>query len=318
MGEFSDDDIAKAIAASLKDAPPEEEIIPEPAALAFEEAVAICMQCSTQAPGAHAEEDMLCDQGCGRSAAAGFKTCCKSCAYLHKKKGFYGHDIACDVRCNGGTHPPWYWKCAKSWPNQFHQEVGGEYVKNMGTKLLQVDLPDCEVVKCERVEDAVLWSRYVVKRAEIRKRVVKIEDVKPETSKHIDFSANTTLDHDVNEVWLFHGTDADAAHAIAKSSFVLPKGPGGLFGPGAYFADSSLKSHEYAGDGELPDSKVMLLCRVTLGSIQHVGEPDRRARSMVLKDPNVDSILGNTGHREFIVYDTAQIYPEYILQYKKL
>lgn len=190
-------------------------------------------------------------------------------------------------------------------------------MRKMGTKLLQVALPDFEVIQCDRVEDAVLWARYVVKRAGIRERAVKIEDVSPATSKHIDFSANTTLDHDVNEVWLFHGTDANAARAIARSSFILPKGPGGLFGPGAYFADASSKSHEYAGDGDLPGSKVMLLCRVTLGCIKQVDGPDRRARSAVLQDPNVDSILGNTGHREFIVYDTAQIYPEYILHYKK-
>ena len=31
-------------------------------------------------------------------------------------------------------------------------------------------------------------------------------DVRPETAESIQYSANTTLDHSVNEMWLLHGT----------------------------------------------------------------------------------------------------------------
>ena len=85
-------------------------------------------------------------------------------AYLKKEKGLCGHDIGCDIRCSaasavramrmgqffdvapstvdipqpnasvsGGANeavcPPWYWKSASVWPEPFHEEIGGDYVK---------------------------------------------------------------------------------------------------------------------------------------------------------------------------------------------
>jgi len=201
------------------------------------------------------------------------------------------------------------------WPEPFHEEVGGDYVRKMGTKLLQAHMPDHKIIKCERIEDSLLWGRYVVKREEIRRRAVRIEDIKPETSKHIDYSANTTLDHSVNEVWLFHGTSDEASRGIAKSNFRIPKGVGGCFGPGAYFAEAAAKSNDYAEAGYIEGCKVLLLCRVTLGSVLKVEGTDRSAFKKVLENPDYDCVMGKTNYREFIVYDMAQIYPEYIMQY---
>ena len=36
----------------------------------------------------------------------------------------------------------------------------------MGTKILQRRLPDWKVIRCERIEDAVLWEKYTAKRAQ--------------------------------------------------------------------------------------------------------------------------------------------------------
>jgi hypothetical protein len=272
----------------------------------------------------------LCGEGCGRRCNVGadgkvFKTCCKSCPHLNGDKGFFGHDVCCDVRDNGGLCPPWYWKSASKWCKEggepFHEEVGGDYVRRMGTRLLQKSLPDHVVVKCERIEDAALWARYTAKRAEVRQRAVTIEDIKPETSESLDFSATTTLDEHVNEVWLFHGTEENAARAIAKSNFRMPSSAGN-FGKGAYFAEAAKKSHQYsrcAGgseDDQLTGCRIMLLCRVTLGNMKVVEGTDRQAERLV-KDPNIDSVLGKTDFREFLVYDVAQIYPEYIMWYKE-
>ena len=86
---------------------------------------------------------------------------------------------------------------------------------------------------------------------------MKRADVQPETAESIQYSANTTLDHLVNEVWLLHGcwacmppsavhrgTSEDAAKAISHSNF-LPSS-GGCFGSGIYFADDARKSNQYA------------------------------------------------------------------------
>eukprot|EP00931_Biecheleriopsis_adriatica_P118744 TRINITY_DN94072_c0_g1_i1.p1 TRINITY_DN94072_c0_g1~~TRINITY_DN94072_c0_g1_i1.p1 ORF type:complete len:282 (-),score=60.91 TRINITY_DN94072_c0_g1_i1:223-1029(-) len=261
-----------------------------------------------------------CENGCGRECAPVgrdgrvFKSCCRSCAHL-KKEGKSGHDIECDIRANDAVCPPWYWSAAAKWPELFQEEVGGEYVKQMGTKILQRRLPDREVVRCLRVEDAVLWEKYAAKRAQIRERAVAIEDIKPETSESISFSAKTTLDQSVNEVWLLHGTSEEAAKAIAKSNF--NGSSGGCFGPGTYFADDAKKSNQYAKGATEDGCKIMLLCRVTLGGVKKLEPGQDRTADRFFDDPNIDSVLGFTDTREFVVYDSAQIYPEYIMYYKQ-
>ncbi|CAJ1334832.1 unnamed protein product [Effrenium voratum] len=114
---------------------------------------------------------VLCRNACGRECGKGadgrvFTTCCKSCAFLKEKHGYCGHDIDCDIRANDAVCPPWYWKAAAEWPGSFHEEVGGEYVKEMGTKILRRRLPEWRVLRCERIEDAVLWDKYTAKRAQ--------------------------------------------------------------------------------------------------------------------------------------------------------
>jgi len=226
-----------------------------------------------------------------------------------------GHDIDCDIRANEAVCPPWYWKSAAVWPEPFHEEVGGGYVKEMGTKILQRRLPDWTVVRCERIEDALLWEKYTAKRAQLRERKVRRADIKPETAESIQYSANTTLDHRVNEVWLLHGTSEDAAKAISKSNFTSSSG--GCFGSGIYFADDARKSNQYATRTE-ENLKIMLLCRVALGGIMTLPEGQDRTADRYASDPNIDSILGFTDNKEFVVYDPAQVYPEYIMYYKEM
>ncbi|CAJ1452888.1 unnamed protein product, partial [Effrenium voratum] len=247
---------------------------------------------------------VLCRNACGRECGKGadgrvFTTCCKSCAFLKEKHGYCGHDIDCDIRANDAVCPPWYWKAAAEWPGSFHEEVGGEYVKEMGTKILRRRLPEWRVLRCERIEDAVLWDKYTAKRAQIRERGVRKADIQPETAESIQFSANTTLDHGVNEVWLLHGTSEEAAK--------------GCFGTGVYFADDAKKSNQYAKGRTEDNCKIMLLCRVILGNVMVLPKGQDRTADRFAEDPHVDAILGTTDTREFVVYDTAQIYPEYIL-----
>lgn len=296
---------------------------------AFDKFNSCCTACKGSA-GPHTddcEKKSLCSEGCGRrkfrdESGKQYATCCKSCSFLHKSKGFFGHDALCDVRDNDGSNPPWYWHAAKKWPAAFHNEEEGEYVKDMGTKLIQKSLPKAHVEKCVRIEDSALWKKYADKRAEIRKRAIKIEDIKPETMDSMEYSAKTTLDPGVNEFWLFHGTSEEAATAIAKSNFKLPSCAGN-FGKGAYFAEASAKSNQYAQEDKKGDCKIMMLCRVTLGNMKELPakKTDMKAERFVdvecdVQDREFDSVLGKTDYREFLVYDVEQIYPEYIMHYK--
>lgn len=279
------------------------------------------------------------------------------------------------------------------WPAAFHKEQGGEYVRKMAEKLLQLTMPDRTVSSCIRVEDSVLWECYVQKRREMRERMLIAQggawqevrgrisagedmmvetmtveeakvladalpgcagfchkghptkspveiffkslwditvysspwtsykqksEIKPKTSEYIGFSANTTLDHFVNEVWLLHGTSQEGAEAIVQSNFRLP-GLSGCFGKGIYFGEDAVKCDQYAKpveEGDHEGSKVMLLCRVILGNVYHIEHGTDRDAERLVDDPDFDSVVGVAHkHREFLVYDVSQVFPEYIFHY---
>lgn len=60
--------------------------------------------------------------------------------------------------------------------------------------------------------------------------------------------AGLKLDSAINEVLLFHGTDATRVGSVADQGLKLGFGNGGLFGGGLYFCESISKSDEYAAD----------------------------------------------------------------------
>jgi len=145
-----------------------------------------------------------------------------------------------------------------------------------------------------------------------------VEDVKPETSQSIAYSASTTLDHGVNEVWLLHGTSEECAKLISTSNF--RGSSGGCFGSGVYFADDAQKSGQYATGRTADGCKVMLLCRVVLGNIKALPNGQDREADRFAKDPNVDCVVGcaDGRSREFVVFDASQVYPEYVMYYKSV
>lgn len=199
----------------------------------------------------------------------------------------------------------------------YHDEVEEEYVKSMGSKLVRASKATGGVVKCVRVQDSQAWAAYARKRAEIRNRhPPELKDLKPQTSELLDYSAVRTLDHSVNEVWLFHGTSEDAAKSIARNDFRLPSGMGN-FGKGLYFADAAAKSWSYA-NSTADGSKVIMLCRVLLGNLKSISGTDRNGERHVV-GTEYDSLMGiaDSTHREFLVYDVAQVYPEYIMYCRK-
>jgi len=61
---------------------------------------------------------------------------------------------------------------------------------------------------------------------------------------------NDNLLTELNECFLFHGTNHDVKEAIIKKGFDARLGnQNALFGPGNYFAESSTKADQYAGNG---------------------------------------------------------------------
>lgn len=159
-----------------------------------------------------------------------------------------------------------------------------------------------KVHKVERVENLYLWKTYAAKRADMCLEASK-NTMKPvgELSNSQPVStAGSMLDDalipEINECYLFHGTETSALSGITAQGIDHRLSSARvLFGRGTYFAESSSKADQYAGDVPIhsglficlracldvdvyfTDPKnsrtqvgkplVMLLCRVLLGNV---------------------------------------------------
>merc|ERR1712039_487438 len=107
-------------------------------------------------------------------------------------------------------------------------------------------------------------------------------------------------------------------------SFACKKG---LFGAGLYFAEHVSKSDEYAQqnkEGQFP----IIVCRVTLGRMNYVPHQNPTTDPGINKlvdsclKGDYHSVLGDRKkargtYREFIVYNQFQVYPHFIVWYKR-
>jgi len=125
---------------------------------------------------------------------------------------------------------------------------------------------------------------------------------------------------------LFHGTNPSSAISILKSGFRLNhagKSTGTMFGYGIYLAECSSKSDEYAmddGANTYPGLRALLVCRCLVGNPYIVHKAgDYLAEA---KKASSDCILGDrevavNTYREFVFFDESQVYPEYVVIYKR-
>merc|ERR1712079_495348 len=137
------------------------------------------------------------------------------------------------------------------------------------------------------------------------------------------------VDKAINEAWLWHGTSEAGAAGITDTDFDLVRAgtaTGSLFGRGLYFAESCMKADEYAAQ----DSRglcPLLLSRVVLGRVRYCDakEPSLIASSLEAscKGGGFHSVIGDREkvrgtYREFIVFDNDQVYPEYVVWYRRV
>lgn len=187
----------------------------------------------------------------------------------------------------------------------------------------------------QRVENSRLWVQYITARASIKAKrphkctsLNKPTPVKTMQNPHAILSG---VDNHVNEVYLWHGTSPVAAASIAKTGFnmdMVGKTTGTMFGNGVYFAESSSKSDEYAkadSEGLFPGLCCLILCRVVMGESISMGQGGEKVHNTIyaaLEGGAFESILGDRAaavgtYREFMVYTAVQMYPEYIVMYKR-
>uniref|UniRef100_A0A0B7BJS1 Poly [ADP-ribose] polymerase n=1 Tax=Arion vulgaris TaxID=1028688 RepID=A0A0B7BJS1_9EUPU len=183
------------------------------------------------------------------------------------------------------------------------------------------------VTDIKRICNPKLKSRYKkYKKYLYRKRCEtgeEYDDIGNIPQKLFNFSCKN-LSPDINEFYLFHGTDNE--WAVAAQGFKVGD-PNAMYGQGIYFADKFTKADQYADEkyDRDPDGTelTVLLCKVLLGDFLKC--PKRDAQKWKELPYNgryrYDSVLGSgpgMRFREFVVYNGTQCYPEYIIKYKRV
>mmetsp|Transcript_115612 Transcript_115612/g.210271 ORF Transcript_115612/g.210271 Transcript_115612/m.210271 type:complete len:303 (+) Transcript_115612:443-1351(+) len=200
-------------------------------------------------------------------------------------------------------------------------------------------VPHFEVVSVERNENLHLWRQYFWKREQLR-LIAKVTGGYPTITartmtlpQHESSSQGRSLVDaaclctKANECLLFHGCPVPAAQAILKQGFRLSytgKHRGTMYGHAFYFAEASSKADEYA-DCSNNYLHAMLLCRVACGSVLQDTRPRPDVQELLdyVKGLRMyNSVLGDRTqsrgtYREFVVYEEDQVYPEYLIFYRR-
>ena len=128
--------------------------------------------------------------------------------------------------------------------------------------------------------------------------------------------------HKLREKSLFHGTSPETVEAICKQNFDwrLHGKNATVYGQGSYFALNSSYSDAYAKE-DANSSRFMFVAKVLVGSYTKGNSSYRRPPQ---KDPSnpasdlYDSCVDDRSNPTiFVVFDTDQFYPEYIIKYSR-
>lgn len=184
-------------------------------------------------------------------------------------------------------------------------------------------LSSATVTKVERAENTPLWEAYCCKRAEMAQLAGMPRGAAPMIQIPQRSDLYTALDSSINEARLSHGAKPGAAKLISRRGFdERLANLDGLYGAGAYFAESSCKSMQCAGSPNRNGEHTFICSRVILGHAHKTSQKNRAGwRRAPGRQPGLprDSALapgGSQAHREFIVYDGAQAHPELIAHFK--
>lgn len=193
-----------------------------------------------------------------------------------------------------------------------------------------------------------LWGAYALNRGAIRKECETATGGQP-FRKVTDVKTIEVLLEDVpnvegcNEWFLFHGTNPGNCARICSSGFTLSLAGTGstwkdagarkgapLYGDGIYFAESITKADEYSEMVEAGQPyagcHTALVCRVLGGRAQWC-DTDKIDPSLLQKQVisgPFHSVFGDRvaklgkPFREMVVYDATQVFPEYVVYYRRL
>lgn len=176
------------------------------------------------------------------------------------------------------------------------------------------------ITKVQRVEHSARWLEYIAQREEIRKGMnnecLTVEPPVYTVSEargpdaDIPSSERLELDTGVNEVYLWHGTSTEHVDQIIENGFKPSSRELLRYGPGIYLAENSCKAFQYCCTQE--GIFAAFLCRVVLGTPYTCTHSQRS----VVQPEGYNSVLAassNQVHREFVIQNPTQVYPEYVV-----
>ncbi|KAK3577211.1 hypothetical protein CHS0354_030482 [Potamilus streckersoni] len=230
----------------------------------------------------------------------------------------------------------------KTWQKQF---VGrGKDAEG----LQELNYTKINVTKVERVENIDVYEKYanyrqtIFKKASKQWQVTPFDDIKclkkgplMTTAEISQISSSSVLAKDIypeiNEHYLFHGTKEDVVKSIASQGLDDRLAQNTMLGKGIYCAESSTKADQYADDKQNRSDgmKKMFLVRACFGHVlietkskAYSRPPCRKCKQEKCIDHGndfYDCVVGegSWNFREFVFYDGAQVYPEYLISYRR-
>ncbi|XP_059159035.1 poly [ADP-ribose] polymerase tankyrase-like [Physella acuta] len=213
------------------------------------------------------------------------------------------------------------------------------------------------VVQVQRIENPRLFTAYNDERKRLLNKLIimgytsarPIENIPKSsgevaTTEYLDEILKKDLFPEINEHYLLHGTKFFRIGSIITQG-LDPKytDSRAMFGKGVYTAEKSTKADQYADEPEKrrPHKwrNKLILSRMLLGNVFLCSENHKTLKDKdgpklsgppcieCLEDrcicrstqPRFDSVMGDRSwrFREFVVYNKNQIYPEYVITYKR-
>ncbi len=162
------------------------------------------------------------------------------------------------------------------------------------------------------------------------------------------------IDARANEYWLFHGCDDKILPILLMTGYdPRVSSLDGMFGGGFYLAENSSKSNQYIPCPGCGKNAIfrdigcqcknqeniefsIIIYRAVLGDVHIAKQYDKKTyrgteKSRIRRPPQknfihlYDSVMGESiryggdklHYREFILYESGQAYPEYVIKYKR-
>lgn len=180
----------------------------------------------------------------------------------------------------------------------------------------------CRVANVLRIEHHPGYRKYWHRKVDVAvSRGPTLEDFPVATDGSL-----VGLDAESNEKYLFHGTNPEAAHAIARNLFNIDMAGscrGSMFGPGIYLAENASKSDEYAkeGSGVYVGLCAMLVCRAVIGRVltaESSGDLSEQVKSGEYDSVCGDRLAAAGTFREMVLFHEQAVYAEFIVIYARV